>query len=209
MKRRLLIGLVVGVFLIGIASTSKAVLIEAAWTAEVSLLQGLDAVSIFGSESTISWSVVYDNGSDYYTKYYDDPSPWSQTYTIADLWSGYIYLSDATFTFTDTRITDFFALNTTTNTHKYSYQSAWPGFTANDYYRYGALLDVTAYNDSLSGSGQIRIVNADQSTQIVYLKDVTFTEAPVGDPVPEPATMLLFGTGLVGLVGSRFRKKNK
>ncbi len=29
------------------------------------------------------------------------------------------------------------------------------------------------------------------------------------DPIPEPATMILFGTGLVGLIGSRLRRKSK
>jgi len=36
----------------------------------------------------------------------------------------------------------------------------------------------------------------------VYLRNIASTSSPV----PEPATLLLFGAGLVGLIGSRFRK---
>ena len=37
----------------------------------------------------------------------------------------------------------------------------------------------------------------------------SFSQSGNTAPVPEPTTMLLFGTGLVGLAGSRLRKKKK
>jgi len=44
-----------------------------------------------------------------------------------------------------------------------------------------------------------------------YLYGLALTNAQVSDtaPVPEPVTILLFGTGLAGLAGSRIRRKKK
>ena len=43
----------------------------------------------------------------------------------------------------------------------------------------------------------------------VFIQGSSFGNVDPSAPIPEPATMLLFGTGLVGLVGSRLRKKKK
>jgi len=213
MKKEIFGGLAIGLLLVGIASTAQAELIKGTWTADVGLVSGPDALDIFGSMgstvSSVSWSVVYDNESEYWTHYYDDTTPWSQQITISDTGLAYTYMADAVFTF-DENITNFFNLNEPVNTQRYAYQSAYSTSTYQDYYLYGAYLDV--YNNTSSSSGHLNIVYTPTdpnliNTQKVYLKNITFSEAAA--PVPVPPTMLLFGTGLVGLIGPRLRKKKK
>ena len=59
-------------------------------------------------------------------------------------------------------------------------------------------------NDTYTFSGNTLNVSMFVSEPGDWVRVVT-----AANPVPEPATMLLFGTGLAGLVGSRIRRKKK
>ncbi len=65
----------------------------------------------------------------------------------------------------------------------------------------------TTVTDSSYTHGQFGFYNYSQAS--VEYSGFEQTGGVIVDPVPEPATMFLFGTGLVGLVGSRLRKKRK
>lgn len=57
----------------------------------------------------------------------------------------------------------------------------------------------------------VSIVAATQGgiAETYHLDNLVFGNTPATAAVPEPATMLLFGTGLIGLIGSRSRTKRR
>jgi hypothetical protein len=73
-----------------------------------------------------------------------------------------------------------------------------------------SLLDDPVFYASITApvDGKILLDPNVTATIFVETNSSSSTNSPVPDPVPEPTTMLLLGTGLVGVAGAA-RRRNK
>lgn len=157
------------------------------------------------------FEVTYDDAGTQYTHTYDDGTP-DTIYTLPPpSTTDYTSYSDATYTFSskiDSLHTEYGGYDAYIVNESYVNQSE--SDPTNPYRHYHYLNDdmylmFGRYESTgtLAFARLIFFIGEGQTNEIQFGDPSSLTR----EPVPEPTTMLLFGTGIVCLAGSRLRKK--
>ena len=182
------------------SNTAKSAIITEFFTSEVTVVQGFFA-DYFSVGDVF---VTFDDKSLNYTEYY--PRPYNRS---ADS-TYYEYYSDATFDLTSIFNSDLLAefagndniIGRSTASHGYFPQESYSRYIANDYYGFSYYLNqLIGYSNWHYGS----IVAWQENGSVDWNNSMRID--PVSAPVPEPATILLVSSGIIGLVGVSRRKK--
>ncbi len=100
----------------------------------------------------------------------------------------------------------------------YNVTSPWTLYSGNQFPNNNHGYNLSRYQDvsvavSFAGTSLdvnfMGILNQDEGDESWAVSNINISDNNGGAPVPEPATMLLLGTGLAGLAGSRLRRKKQ